>query len=358
ERTFLETSFNIPQTELTPNGWRLESPQVLRLIDEMQCATKPLTEYIKGRFYSGIKLGLNEAFIVDDATRKGMISSDPSSRQILKPFLRGKDVKRWCIKSANLYMCYVGWDTDIKLYPAIHAHLLKFKEPLMARPEVQEGRHPWYALSRYAADYWQEFEHPKIVFPDIAQSPQFAWDETGSFLGNTLYLMPTEEKWLLGLLNSKIIFWFYRHLSPQIRGGFVRYIAQYVSQIPVPPISQLQQAVITKLVNYILFIKREGLAEDESLSNSRDQLMIRYFEQLIDAIVYELFLTDELHQAGKHFFEPLMRENLPDLKEIKGDKLATLRSIFERLFDKDHIIRQNLFFLDTLESVRIIEGKA
>jgi len=74
--------------------------------------------------------------------------------------------------------------------------------------------------------------------------------------------------------------------------------------------------------------------------------------------LYELFLHDELHAANKTFFAPLAAERLPALDAITGDKLAALRRIFERLFDKDHIVRQNIFFLDTLESVRIIEGKA
>jgi hypothetical protein len=65
-----------------------------------------------------------------------------------------------------------------------------------------------------------------------------------------------------------------------------------------------------------------------------------------------------LHEAGRAFFEPLAAEKLPALADIKGDKLTHLRRIFERLFDREHPVRQNIFFLDTLESVRIIEGKA
>ena len=86
--------------------------------------------------------------------------------------------------------------------------------------------------------------------------------------------------------------------------------------------------------------------------------MVAYFEQLINALVFELIFPDELHKADKYFFKPLAEERLPLLDEIKGDKIAKLRSIFERLFDKEHVVRKNGFFLDTLESVRIIEGKA
>ena len=85
--------------------------------------------------------------------------------------------------------------------------------------------------------------------------------------------------------------------------------------------------------------------------------MVKFFEQVIDGMVYELYLTEDLHGAGKHFFKLLADENLPDVDQIKGDQTNALRAIFEKLFDKNHPVRKNLFFLDSLETIRIIEGK-
>ena len=103
------------------------------------------------------------------------------------------------------------------------------------------------------------------------------------FLGNTLYLLPTKETWLLGLLNSKAVFWFYTKTSTQIRGGFVRFIAQYVSQIPIPNIKPAQKALISKIVNQILEAKRTDPDADVSA-----------LENEIDQVVYSLYnLTPE-----------------------------------------------------------------
>jgi hypothetical protein len=110
---------------------------------------------------------------------------------------------------------------------------------------------------------------------------------------------------------------------------------------------------VVTLVNYLLFLKA-NISEDAS----RDQLMVNYFEQVIDALVYELYLPDKIHTAGQQFFTPLIAERLPALDEIKGGKLEALRRVFERLYDRNHVIRKNIFFLDTVESVRIIKGKA
>ena len=98
-----------------------------------------------------------------------------------------------------------------------------------------------------------------------------------------MYIVPTKEMWLLGLLNSKAVFWFYTKTSTQIRGGFVRFIAQYVSQIPIPSIKPEQKVLIGKIVNQILDTKRT--APDIDVSELENQ---------IDQIVYLLYdLTPE-----------------------------------------------------------------
>ena len=90
--TFEAQAQALAQRDLKPDAWRLESPVKLRLLERLQKAGTPLGEYVKGRFYYGIKTGLNEAFVVDRATRDRLITEHSSSKEILKPFLRGRDV--------------------------------------------------------------------------------------------------------------------------------------------------------------------------------------------------------------------------------------------------------------------------
>ena len=86
--------------------------------------------------------------------------------------------------------------------------------------------------------------------------------------------------------------------------------------------------------------------------------MLKYFERIIDGLVYESYLGEELHHGDKQFFKPLLDERLPQIEEIRGDKMFALQEIFERLYERTHPIRRNLFFLDSVKSIRIIEGKA
>lgn len=104
---YKNSGFYMPQKELGADGWRLESPTVLRLLDKLRGAGTPLGEYVNGRFYYGIKTGLNEAFVVDRATRNRLIAEHESSAEVMRPYCRGKDVKRWCVQNPDLWLLFI-----------------------------------------------------------------------------------------------------------------------------------------------------------------------------------------------------------------------------------------------------------
>ena len=83
---------------------------------------------------------------------------------------------------------------------------------------------------RYAA----AFEQPKIVFPDIARKPRFDIDRAGAYSGDTTFLIPVDDLYLLGLLNSSAVESFFIEVGATVRGGYLRFKRQYVEQIPVP----------------------------------------------------------------------------------------------------------------------------
>uniref|UniRef100_UPI003220437B Eco57I restriction-modification methylase domain-containing protein n=1 Tax=Paracoccus sp. TaxID=267 RepID=UPI003220437B len=195
---FDRESFELRQRDLKPSGWRLENATGLGLLERIRKSGTPLGEYCNGRFYRGVLTGYNEAFVVDRATRDRLIAEHKSSAEVLKPFLRGRDVKRWRCESQDLWLIFTRRGINIKDYPAIHAYLKPFKSRLM--PGVPGGRKPgsyeWYEIQDNIA-YWQEFEQPKIVYPDIYEHQTFAFDTSGAYFGNTCYFIPTAEKWFL-----------------------------------------------------------------------------------------------------------------------------------------------------------------
>lgn len=356
---FENQSFLMAQKELTADGWRLESSTVLNLLEKLRKAGTPLGEYVNGRFYYGIKTGFNEAFVVDRETRDRLIAEHPSSAEVLKPFLRGRDVKRWSVEYQNLWLIFTRRGIDIKKYPAIENYLSQYQEKLTPGTGRKVGTYKWYEIQDNVA-YWQEFEQPKIVYPDIAIRCEFAFDTNSFYPDCTLFLIPAESKYLLGFLNSGMIQFFINQICPAVRGDFKRFKSIYVSQIPIPTTTEPQRNVIETLVNYIIYLTGElkdiPSHGEKMVETAEDKLMLSYFEQVVDALVMELYLPEELHSHDKYFMSHVLSENLPVFDTIKGDKMPALRQIFKRLFDSEHPIRVNIYFLNSLEVVRIIRG--
>jgi type I restriction-modification system DNA methylase subunit len=274
-----ERGQKIRQDELKPDGWRLESPAVFRLLEKLRRAGMPLGDHVKDRIYRGIVTGLNEAFVVDGVTRQQMIAEDKKSSEIIKPWLRGRDVKRWNTTPKDFWLCYVGWETKIALYPAIKKHLNGFRKELMDRPEVKAGRVPWYAMSRYASHYWQEFAVPKIVVPAIAGDMEFAYDAAGYFLNNKASLaVPNDPYYCLAILNSSVSLWFAKQVFATKEGGFYDFEPRYCSQFPIPVAAPQKQKRVERLVERILAVKLRDVEGDVSA-----------LEREIDQLVYALY---------------------------------------------------------------------
>lgn len=281
-----DQAFPVAQNNLTPDGWRIERPEVFALLAKLKSIGTPLGEYVNGHFYYGIKTGFNEAFVVDRATRDRLIAEDSSSAELLKPFLRGKDVKRWNTQFAEKYLIKIEssqnkehpWShlpdeqAELKFketYPAIHAWLDSHRKALIKRGD--KGKYFWELR---ACIYWEEFESPKILYPDIYEKQSFCYDEASYFSVNTTYFIPTHESWLVALLNSNCSEWIYRNMSNSVRGGYLRAFTQTMQSLSVPSTTDEIQKQLKSLAE--LAAQSEGAA-------------LAAIEAEINQIVYQLF---------------------------------------------------------------------
>jgi len=262
-------SSTLSQKELTADSWHLESKSTLNLLEKLRKAGKPLGDYVDGKFYYGIKTGLNEAFIVDRTTRDRLIAEHSSSVEVLKPFLRGKDIKRWSINFDEQYLLFIPWhfplhdDANIigaseqaeqvfrQNYLAIYKHLLNFKTNLSSRNEEETGiRYEWYALQHCAATYWKEFEQPKIVWGNLAVEPKFAFAQAGFYVNAPANIIVSGSKYLLGVLNSRVTQYLVSQSAAERQGGYLEYKPMYISPLAIP--EQPKNENISNLVNPIL----------------------------------------------------------------------------------------------------------
>ena len=228
----LETEASVfPQKRLAGSEWRIEDEEINRLFERLMNQGTPLGEFVKGRLYMGVKTGLNEAFVIDQAKRDELIEEDPRSAELIKPWLRGRDIGRWKAESAGLYIIFTSRGVDIEKYPAILEHLKWFRTDLEKRATANV--HPWYELQQPQEGIYHEFAVPKIIWPDIAREVRFAYDTVGSYLDMTCFTIPGESQWLLALLNSELSEFLLCQLTSSLRGGFLRPKRQWMSRLPI-----------------------------------------------------------------------------------------------------------------------------
>jgi adenine-specific DNA-methyltransferase len=237
----------------------------------LRAAGTPLGEYVGGRFYYGIKTGFNDAFVVDRVTRDRLIDEHPSSAEVLKPYLSGRDVKRWRTESQDLWLIFTRRGIEIDKYPAIKRYLEQFKSRLT--PGIPGGRkagsYAWYEIQDNIA-YWQEFEQPKIIIPSIESNAHYAIDRSG-FYGNdkTSICVAEDAEYLLGLLNSKILWWVIQKTASTKQGGFYEFKPMYVSKLPIAQASTADQKAISTLVKKCLDAKGQNVAKWEAEIDDR-----------------------------------------------------------------------------------------
>jgi len=285
------------KTSLDDGGWNLGDEKEQSLLKKIQQAGVPLAEYVKGAIYYGIKTGLNEAFVINEVTKNRLIGEDEKSSEIIKPFLAGKDIKRYGVLRSDKYLIFMqkgftnqrgnkprsGWKWLQQNYPAVANHLSVFKLKGIKRFDKGEF---WWELR--ACEYYHEFEKNKILLPDIALRMQATYDTESYFCGNTAYIIPVEDKFLLGILNSNLIQFCYSKLSSSIRGGYLRFIRQYLETIPVQHDENLKNQ-ITEFVNHLLLLNKEKSQARLHSKVSQIEGRIEFCENRINELVYQLY---------------------------------------------------------------------
>ena len=251
ERVFaVGAQYEIPRAQLTATAWSVDPPEHQRLLRRLIASGTPLGKFVEGKFFSGIKSGLNEAFVVaDDIAQR--FAQDARSAKFVHQFLGGEDIRHYYREPVKQWMIVVpcGWTresmgvlTDVeegeawrhfaKSVPTIAKHLKLFEAALRERQDQGEF---WWELR--PCDYYSYFESPKIVFPDICKDPRFYLDEEGLYLTNTAYCLGTADKRLLAFLNSKLFWFLIAGISIPfgMRAGRYRYrlIYQYMEHVPI-----------------------------------------------------------------------------------------------------------------------------
>ncbi len=304
-----EKSFQIHQNNLQEEGWSLAPEKTNRLIQKLKIFGKPLSQYVNRKIYRGILTGLNEAFVIDTETKERLINEDINSERLIKPFLIGKDIKRFIHPQIKQWLITIPKGFTIKRnlppsnpdylaepmprygnmpfdeawywlkdnYPAIAKHLIPYKEKCEARSDKGDY---WWELR--ACDYYNEFDKPKIIYPNICKQPEFIWDENGYYTNQKCFIITDTSKYLLAILNSNLTFYLFKHILPKLRGDFYEPGYVYLKDFPIIEAEKLQKSSIELIVDKILSAKKEDPKANTIA-----------WEKEIDTMVYAIYGLDE-----------------------------------------------------------------
>ncbi len=304
-------------------------------------------------------------------------------KKFIKPWYKNSDINKWhCNENTRQYLIYM---TSIDTIDENEiSNLIKHFEPykrLLINRNVRTGRYsladydnflkgsfdiPYvmikssfkkgkYYLVSYARDKYI-FEEPKLICPQRSPINTFGYTEVPWYGASDVYYIVEKRdkavnlKYLLAILNSKLIyFWLYN--KGQRKGETLQLFKDPISEIPIRFPSDKSDDRYTNIVDYILFLKKQ------SILNLNDQLIPTYFEQIIDGMVYELYFPELLKKHNREIIKHL--GELPVFTDGMSDeqKMKICKKVFDRLNDKEHPIRINLFYMNSIPEIAIIEGK-
>ncbi len=308
-------SLPMKQNALSTESFIFANATLLDLRDKMESVGTPLKDWDIQINY-GIKTGANEAFIIPTEKREEILNACKTQEErkrteaLIKPILRGKDIKRYSYEWADLWVIFIPWrfpntnnpknmeenEQDFSIhYPIIYFHLLSHKDKLLKRNKDETGkRYEWYCLQRWAANYYQDFEKEKIVYGEIVQEPRFYLDngecELGYFYAEaTSFILIGEHlRYLLGMLHSKLITFAFKtfYAGGGLGESGYRYKKAFIERLPIPKITPQNQKLADKITDGAKAILEAK--EKDPKANTQE------LEKEIDALVYQLYhLTDE-----------------------------------------------------------------
>ncbi|EFP2894946.1 class I SAM-dependent DNA methyltransferase [Campylobacter jejuni] len=297
------------QNSLSKESFTFSDENTSALKAKIERIGTPLKEWYGLNINYGIKTGYNEAFIITTEKRNEILANckDEAEKErtakLIRKMLRGRDIKRYSYEWAGLWIIvfeFGSYKILEKDYPAIYNHLKQYKKKLQARGQCTNkpvtdqkqylGQHHWLELDNNPnKDYLLQFEKEKIGWQRVTQEPSFILEKECILLDSMAFMVANsknELKYLLGFLNSSLIFYYFKNIGHLYSDKGFLLSNQYVEKFPIPKINSKNEKLANELINLV----DEILKAKEQDKNANTQEL----ENKINSLVYKLYnLTEE-----------------------------------------------------------------
>jgi TaqI-like C-terminal specificity domain/Eco57I restriction-modification methylase len=311
------------------------------------------------QFYRGFLTGFNDAFFIDEDKKDELLKIEPKLKEYIKPFLRGRNIKKYNYLFDELYVLFIPWHFPLenddrisgasieaeqefeKRFPNLYKHFSKYKTELSNRNKSETGiRYEWYAMQRAAATYKDEFEKEKLVWLSISDKPAFALDRNKTYVTAPAYIMTSHcNKYLMTVLNSKTMEWYLDKVSSSTGVGTNQWSKIFVEQLPIPELEETARKPFETLVEYLIYLNDPKQAP--ALEKASNESVSQVFEDLVNMMVYELYFTEEMKAKEIDVLQFITEKAFPDITQAK-DKKAIIQKVYYELQQKDNAIRNRI----------------
>ena len=343
---------NVSQANLNSESWSFESNELKSIMNKITVFPTISEKY--GKCFYGVKTALNEAFFIDEETKNRLIEEDSKSAELIKKVFEGKDLNKWINHPIEKYILSVhnGYDDieaiNIDDYKAVKNYLNGFYDKLEKR--YDKGKTP-YNLRNCA--YQALFEKNKVIWGNLQNSNKFSYDEAKTIVSAPCCMLPTDNKSLVSILNSKIVWKFLTSICVVRNGGYIEVKPQYFEQIPIPEfennkeLSDLTEKMLTinetlqkKSGNFLKVVKQTFALEKISTK------LETFYDLDFDGFMKELKqkVTPKIKLEWLEIFEDTKKE----LQELQTQITATdkeINTVVYKLYDL------------TDEEIKIVEGR-
>lgn len=303
-------NFNkITQNSLSKESFTFNDESTNALKAKIEKHGTPLKDWHGLNINYGIKTGYNEAFIITTEKRDEILAKckDEAEKErtakLIRKMLRGRDIKRYSYEWANLWIIvfeFGSYKILEKEYPAIYNHLKQYKKKLQARGQCTNkpitdqkpylGQHHWLELDNNPnKDYLSQFEKEKIGWQRVTQEPSFILENECVLLDSMAFMVgnsKNELKYLLGFLNSSLIFYYFKNIGHLYSDKGFLLSNQYVEKFPIPKINSKNEKLANELISLVDEILKAK--EQDKKADTKTK------EDKINSIVYKLYnLTEE-----------------------------------------------------------------
>ncbi|MBF6598661.1 MAG: class I SAM-dependent DNA methyltransferase [Fermentimonas sp.] len=259
--------------------WIFAENKILDLKYKIQNKSILLSEVSDLKINRGLTTGANKIFIVTKKIGDQLISKNPYNADIIKPVLKGAEIKRFEVQNFNNYIILTKTGVDISTYPDIYEYLLEYKNELEKVYEAKKGMKKWYELR--ACSYYNSFEDEKLIWTRLSSINSFAISSGKEYsIDSTSFATGKNLKYYCAILNSKLIY-FYFKLGSVIWGrDGIKWFGEYFDSIPIIRLDNEEMMLpFIDLYDKIVEEKQQNpTADTTSLESETDQLVYALYE--------------------------------------------------------------------------------